>query len=65
VTISVLAIISCAPIGGMFIMNLGPILLSNKDKETADSIAASESRTKLHDNMMVVTHMEDDRDEKY
>ncbi len=45
VTISVLAILILAPIGGMCIMNLGPVLLDNSQQV---ELPASQSRHKLH-----------------
>jgi hypothetical protein len=46
VTISVLAILILAPIGGMCIMNLGPVLLDNCQEVV--ELPASQSRHKLH-----------------
>jgi hypothetical protein len=45
VTISVLAILILAPIGGMCIMNLGPVLLDNCQEV---ELPVSQSRHKLH-----------------
>ncbi len=46
VTISVLAILILAPIGGMCIMNLGPVLLDNSQE--VELPASSQGRHKLH-----------------
>ena len=69
-TISVLAIVFCAPLGGMFIMNLGPILLDNSpgpDKEVtmkkkaSGQLPASESRQQLNTSSSMVS-MEEEED---
>ncbi len=67
VTISVLAIVFCAPLGGMFIMNLGPILLDNSCDSSSGSVTRaaqlppSESKLQLTSCSSTVSMEEDDR----